>query len=120
MDSWAPSVGSTHAQVIIADSVNEFSGTQGQNNWFYGFYDGPFTSSDFQLMTEFRTDTPTAFGSEVWWVDEGTYWTSLGALGGHPSGQSFSCLGRVPAGHWAVRRWVSEVAGEVTISGTLA
>ncbi|MFM6307857.1 MAG: Calx-beta domain-containing protein, partial [Dolichospermum sp.] len=31
--------------VEIANSQTEFSGTQGQNNWYYGYYDGPFNSS---------------------------------------------------------------------------
>ena len=46
---------------IIADSVAEFSGVQGQNNWYYGFYDGdgtnPFSSNDFELLAQYGGGT---------------------------------------------------------------
>ena len=116
------------AAAIIADSVNEFSGTQGQNNWYYGYYDrthdldGIYNPvSDFQLMTEFQ-NINTYFGSQIWSVNwanwgPGGYWTSLGAVGGHPNGLNQNS-GRLPAVQWSIRRWVSEVAGPITISGT--
>lgn len=119
-------VGSVQA-AIIADSVNEFSGTQGQNNWYYGYYDrtndldGIYNpDSDFQQMTEFQ-NIGTYFGSWIWSVDwanggPGGYWTSLGALGGHPNDTNGN-WGRLPNVHWPIRRWVSEVAGSITISG---
>ena len=31
------STGDSSSGAIIADSVSEFSGTQGQDNWYYGF-----------------------------------------------------------------------------------
>jgi hypothetical protein len=120
-------VGSVQA-AIVADSVNEFSGTQGHNNWYYGYYDrtndpnGIYDpASDFQLMTEFQ-NISTYFGSWIWSVNwanwgPGGYWTSLGALGGHPNGTNQN-WGRLPAVQWPIRRWVSEVAGTITISGT--
>ncbi|MBD2505061.1 beta strand repeat-containing protein [Anabaena azotica] len=94
----------------IANSQTEFSGVQGQNNWYYGYYDGPFTSSDFQQMTQF---------SGGWFVQYENYWTFLSSNGGHPNGVITSG-GRTPVEHWAVRRWVSEVDGEIQIYGTLA
>lgn len=108
-------VGTVNA-AIIADSVSEFSGVQGQNNWYYGYYDGPFTSSDFQLMTQF---IPNFNPPNRWWVQEGTYWTSLFDGGGSPNGLNGN-QGRLPILQWAVRRWVSEVAGTITISDTFA
>ena len=94
----------------IANSVTEFSGVQGHKNWYYGYYDGPFTSSDFQQMTQF---------SGGWFNQYENYWTFLSASGGHPNGV-ITGGGRTPVEQWAVRRWVSEVDGEIQIYGTLA
>ena len=93
----------------IANSELDFSGVQGQNNWYYGYYDGPFNSSDFQQMPQFN-------GS--WWIENGIYWTSLWATGGHPNGQNANG-GRLPVQQWVVRRWVSEIDGVVDLSGSL-
>ncbi|QLE55097.1 Calx-beta domain-containing protein [Nostoc sp. TCL26-01] len=95
----------------IANSQTEFSAIQGQNNWYYGYYNGPFNSSDFQLMTQF-------IDSSTWFVQEGTYWTNLRAISGHPNGKTTGG-GRLPVEQWAVRRWVSEIDGTVDISGDL-
>ncbi|NCS32928.1 MAG: tandem-95 repeat protein [Microcystis aeruginosa G11-01] len=100
---------------LIADSVAEFSGVQGQNNWYYGYYDGPFTSSDFRQMTQFVANN----SSFLWSVQQGTFWTSVGSNWTHPNGVITS-YGRTPVEQWSVRRWVSEAEGEIEISGKLA
>jgi hypothetical protein len=104
---------------VVADSVAEFSGVQGQNNWFYGYYPGPFTPANFTQMTIFGP--PSAPNN--WVVDydppSPQYWTALDALGGHPNGTTTSG-GRDPVEQWAVRRWISGVAGVVNISGNIA
>ncbi len=45
---------------LVADSAAEFSGTQGQNGWNYGYYDGdsasPFTPTDFEEFPLFISD----------------------------------------------------------------
>lgn len=96
---------------IIADSELDFSGVQGQNNWFYGYYAEPFQSSKFTLMEQFSSGT--------WLTNEGIYWTRLYSSGGCPNGLITS-QGRTPVEHWCVRRWKSEITGEVTISGVMA
>ncbi|MFO0847151.1 MAG: putative Ig domain-containing protein [Gemmataceae bacterium] len=109
---------------ILADSVCDFSGTQGSGGWYYGYYDGPSPSSvdvnDLQLMPEFVPDGHSIVG-DIWWHQEGKYWTSLWAVGGHGNGFS---IGTSPPrdrdAQWAVRRWVSEITGEVTVTGHLA
>jgi hypothetical protein len=103
--------------MVIADSVSDFSCTQGQHNWQYGYYDGPFTSSNFKEMTSCLPND-TWYGGEAWWVDPALYWTSIRAAVSFPNGPT-SC-GRQNVEHWAVRRWVSEVTGTVTIRGTVA
>lgn len=106
------------AAAQLANSVTEFSGVQGQNNWNYGFYDrtndvggvyNPLT--DYALMTQFN--------GTAWQVNNGTFWTELNSQGGHPNGTTTSG-GRTPVEHWAIRRYTSEVTGLVNISGTLA
>jgi hypothetical protein len=86
---------------------------QGQDNWRYGFYDGPFGSADFQEMTQCIPEG----ANHAWWVNPQLYWTSIRKEISYPNGPA-SC-GRQPVEHWAVRRWVSEVDGTVTITGVL-
>ncbi len=96
--------------LVYADSVSEFSDKQGQDNWYYGYYLSPFQSSEFKLMADFN-------GSS--WVVGRNYWTGLSSTGGHPNGGSVTSGGRKYLEQWAVRRWKSEVSGEITVSGTL-
>jgi hypothetical protein len=100
----------------IADSQAEFSCTQGRDNWYYGYYDGPFASTAFRLMTRCLADRDYGLGV-AWWVDPARFWTSIRAAVSYPNGPE-SC-GRQPVEQWAVRRWLSEVAGTVTVSGTV-
>ena len=96
---------------VIADSQADFSGTQGLNNWYYGYYDGPFDSSDFTLMPYFT--------SGAWIVNNETFWTRLFQAGGHPNGITTSG-GRTRVEHWAVRRWISPKSGTFRLSGVIA
>jgi hypothetical protein len=102
---------------IIADSVVEFSGTQGQDSWYYGYIE-PSSSMNIQLMTEFVPDGNPITG-DIWYVSEGSYWTSLYATGGSPNSDTGQSGGRIPIDQWAVRRWLSEVDGQITISGNI-
>ena len=99
---------------VLADSIADFSGTQGKNNWYYGYYDGtsatPWTTGDFKLMTNYTSST--------WYVLDGTYWTRLWDSGGHPNGVTTSG-GRKKVNQWAVRRWVSNVTGLIYLYGTV-
>jgi len=113
--------------IVLADSVSDFSDVQGQGNWYYGFYDKTndpnhqYAVTDFQLMTQFLSShSLSAFGTgSAWYVEDGTYFTSLWASGGHPNGLATSG-GRSTVEHFAIRRWVSDFAGPVTISGFLS
>jgi hypothetical protein len=101
--------------VEIANSLNEFSCTQGMHNWYYGYYDGPFVGADFSQMTACIDDP--YYPGKSWWVDQARFWTSIRSLISFPNGP-ISC-GREPVEQWAVRRWSSEVAGVVTVTGTV-
>jgi len=97
---------------ILADSVTEFSATQGQDNWYYGYYEGG-NSGDFRLLPKHAVDQEGI----IWYIDG--YWTGLHYYGGHPNGRITSG-GRQPVEHWVVRRWISELTGLITVKGRVA
>lgn len=110
-------VASLGQTVTVFDSVAEFSGTQGQSNWYFGYYDGdnaePYTTSDFEQFPQFN-------GASWIILREGYnngYWTSMGSLGGHPNGPVANYY--LGTEHWSVRRWVSDVSGTILIEGLL-
>jgi hypothetical protein len=115
---------------VVADSVSGFSGKQGANGWFYGYWDrsGDTDKSydqatDFQLLGHFGSDPinqlsgrPEFTVGKLWNLKDGLYYTSLWAEGGHPNGtMQLGAHARVE--QWAVRRWVSTIDGAVIISG---
>lgn len=97
----------------VADSYEDFQGSQGENGWFYGFYNGsgpnPYTPDDFQLMTDWDPD------NNRWWVDNspGSTLTLVDAVYMHPFIMT-NGEGTVSE-EWAVRRWVSTMDGPVSI-----
>jgi hypothetical protein len=105
---------------LLADSVADFSLTQGERGWSYGYDSGSLDT--FTLMT--RKSVVTNYvppSNDVWdcWANDTVHWTQIFQLGGHPNGTdtttpSTAILQR------AVRRWTSTFAGEVTISGEIA
>lgn len=101
----------------LADSVADFSATQGQGGWFYGYYSGTFSPAGFALMPSYTA------ADQTWSVDrlppDPLYYTVLNPLGGHPNGVITSG-GREPLEQWAVRRWVSGYTGTVQLSGNIA
>ncbi len=115
---------------IVADSVREFSAKQGLNGWTYGYWDesadadGEYDQTrDFRQFRNFGTDpinrlsAHTEFTTgDLWYLEDGRYYTSLWAEGGHPHG-SMDLGTYARAEQWAVRRWVSTVSGRIEIRG---
>lgn len=102
---------------VPTSSVEEFSSLQGSANWYYGYYpdrdeDGVVGQSDWEELPVFE--------NARWHIrlGEGGYWTQLRDTNGHPNGTNGN-QGRLPELHWAVRRWVSPIEGQVTISGSI-
>jgi hypothetical protein len=107
---------------LRAGSQAEFSGVQGRDNWFYGYY-GKTLDYDgvYDPLVDFYTGDPD-------WIFDGNWqlgiegeayvnppWTSLSAAGGHPNGfNSFDLES------WAVRRYASEFDGAAVISWHLS
>lgn len=112
--------GSADAAINVATSTAEFAGTQGQNGWFYGYYNKSsdntpgYTSGEFQQF-------PRYTAAEKWHIQNGVggFYTYMDFDRAHPNAAAASA-GRQPVEHWAVRRWVSDVAGAVDIFGELA
>lgn len=115
---------------VIADSVTEFSGEQGRKGWQYGYWDrsvdpdGKYNQrSDFKRLKHFGSDSRNSLWGrqefttgDLWFLEDGRFYTSLWAKGGHAN--SGRQLGDYAAAEqWAVRRWISDTAGKVTITG---
>lgn len=116
----AATAGAAWAQApVYADSVADYSGAQGEQNWAYGFYDGdtaPFTPGDFEPFPLFDVGA-----GPVWYrqLGDGGYWTAVNAVAAHPNASAASG-NRVSEENWAVRRWTSTVGGLVRIRGQVA
>ena len=114
----------------VADSVRDFSGQQGAGGWYYGYWarstdtdDRYAPAADFELLPHFGRDPVNRLSGHeefttgpLWNLEDGRYYTSLWAEGGHP--HAAMNWGRYEAvEQWAVRRWVSAVEGPVTVRG---
>jgi xylan 1,4-beta-xylosidase len=94
---------------VLADSNADFSATQGQKNWYYGYFPGG-DINDF-------TQLPTYNEQAQRWQHAifGPPWTLVGAYSAmHPNGATSGTE------EWADREWVSTYTGAVVISGKLA
>lgn len=109
---WAAAAGAA----TLADSQLDFSNTQGQGGWFYGFFDqgssGSLASYTAGAFTEFDTFTTRWEASDSQVGANNNDFLSLNAAGGHPTGLGPGGQNRVI---WAVRRYVSPVAGPLRI-----
>lgn len=110
----------TNAQITLADSVGDFSGTQGLNNWFYGYYDAPPDSNTFQQIPDFTINALWLYAytprKDVWWFKDRSRWITITNKEMIPNGNLTSGVS-VPGEKWVVRRWVSTVSGTVALSG---
>lgn len=96
----------------IADSFEDYQGNQGENGWFYGYYNGnveaAYTPADFELMTSWDSS------NNRWWVENtpGGPLTLIDSVFMHPWAYASEAQGN---DHWAVRRWVSNISGPIEI-----
>jgi len=136
--SWTPAINGVGFEgtppgagggTLIANSVADFRDTQGSNNWVYGYWDkGTDSDGTYNAMTEFipfPRGTGNTLNSTNYW--NGTSWkwpppadppwTEITAMGGHPAGGNGVSGAAI---HWVVRRYISQSAGPVRLSGVLA
>jgi len=96
-----------------ADSVAEFSGTQGQNNWSYGYWNRTLDADQLYQPADVTLFAGAAWTGAVWDLNTtGAPWTEIAAAGGHPNGTNSG------EEHWTVRRYVSEFTGRARFVGT--
>lgn len=101
-----------------ADSIAEYSGVQGQDNWYYGFYNqgttggspNGYTAAKF---TEFDTFDGNSWRASVGQVGVGNnIFFNVNQFGGHPNGLDNGQTSLL----WAMRRYQSEFSGLADIS----
>src|SRR5262245_43771241 len=89
---------------VIADSVSDFSGTQGQGNWFYGYWSRKTDGNGTYAADEFVPFPNNYWTGTAWdWSNGDPPYTQLNSQGGQPSGDEGSPIQPV---HWAIRRYV--------------
>ena len=107
--------GYSHA-AVIANSIGEFSATQGSDNWHYGFYNLTADASPGYQTAEFvafDTFSAGAWRASAAQVGAGNNeFLQTNDIGGHPNGLGPDAQ---DANVWAMRRYVSEVAGLIDI-----
>lgn len=105
---------------LLADSVADFSLTQGERGWSYG-YDGGSLDTFAQLNRKSVITNYVPASNDVWdcWGNDTAHWTQIFQLGAHPNGTDTSTPSNAILQR-AVRRWTSTYAGDVTIAGEVA
>ncbi len=126
----------------VADSRAEFSGVQGQDNWFFGYYDlradaedgdGVYSVDEFIPFLNDGSDVVSDDPEFGGWMDSENHWngsrwdlldnsfadtghgpwTELNPGNGHPAANA---QGDSEV-HWTIQRWVSEESGEFLVRG---
>ena len=113
------------AQVVIADSQADWStsGTQGENNWYYGYHNATADANNNYEPGEFISFPRDGGGHSTTDYWDGTQWdwfagnppyTMLGQTAVHPNGSNNTNM------HWPIRRWQSTISGDITVNFTVA
>lgn len=105
---------------LLADSVADFSLTQGERGWSYGYDSGSLDTFTLLNLKSVITSYKPA-SNDVWecWATNTAHWTQIFQIGAHPNGTETSTPSNAVLQR-AVRRWTSTFAGDVTISGEVA
>ena len=94
--------------VAVADTLTGWgSGAQGENNWYYGFWNKSADPDEaYNPTTDFNnTDPNWTFAGWAWVLGPGDPpWDFVGQTDWHPNGPD-------PI-HWAIKRWVATADGD--------
>lgn len=109
-----PSLGQAN---VIAHSVTDFSGVQGQGGWSYGLFNQtqmglPYTASAFVPFDLFDAANNRWHASSGLVGAQNTLFLNLNPSGGHPNGLEPAPQDAIL---WAVRRYTSPVAGVIDL-----
>jgi hypothetical protein len=102
---------SNPAATAIANSIEQFSGVQGENDWFWGYRN--FTKdgggATYNPTTGFIPFAEEAWTGGAWDLNTAASapWTELGRVNTHPNAGSGDT-------HWTIRRWVANQLTTVT------
>jgi hypothetical protein len=104
----------------VANSVLQFSGVQGQDNWYYGYrnYTKDGGGESYHPETGFIAFNPEAQWSGSQWDLDKTArnpWTEMGVENTHPNSDTAANPDGFNTGvHWTIRRWVANQITKVT------
>ncbi len=97
---------------LLANSATDFSGTQGQANWFYGYRNVSATGGgvNYNAVSDFVQFDPSVWTGSQWDLntDAAAPWTELGPQNTHPNGNNSGDV------HWTIRRWMGDSLSGVT------
>ena len=101
---------------LVADSVAEFSGTQGADGWSYGYFNhtalGAYSTGGFNAFAVYDAGLERWQASDAQVGAANNVYLTTSRLGGHPNGVGPDAQ---DAAIWAMRRWVSDVDGPVRL-----
>src|SRR5205085_1383144 len=108
---------------IVADSFADWSvnGMQGAGGWFYGYWIKTNSSSIYSRtqFLPFPSSTGPQSAANFWdgaewhWFDGDPPFDTLGQLLSRPN--LYPAGGTDALEHWVIRRWVSDISGQITI-----
>ncbi|CAN5476655.1 hypothetical protein BH23VER1_BH23VER1_21670 [soil metagenome] len=122
-------INDTPLTFVVADSVAEFSGTQEQDGWSYGYYDftndadSMYAAADLILFPRDEAQGGVASPPNFWkgtawdWFAGNPPWTTVGATSSHPNGSNHPSPNN--AEHWAVKRWEATGLGGPTTASLI-
>lgn len=97
-----------------ANSVTQFSGVQGMNGWYYGYWDRATDANGVYSAADVTLFPGEDFNGTRWAASQAPPpWTDIGNNNCHPNGPN--------SGHeqWVVRRWVCNFSGVANVTGTI-
>lgn len=102
---------------VIANSIDDFSGTQGQNGWYHGYRNVTVDAKgiNYDPSADFLAFDSSMFDGTRWDLDSGgaAPWTELLAEALHPNGDNNA------EEHWVIRRYIpSELAANTPVAIT--
>lgn len=120
--------------ILIADSIADFGGVQGENGWSYGWYSQDDLSLGGTLSADGSAFNPfSSFDANTgWWSTDPFSAASTPSQGASPGTYAVitaelmhahapSPLANLSAENlWVSRRWTSATSGLLTLSGTIA
>ncbi|MBP0019501.1 MAG: hypothetical protein J7647_18360 [Cyanobacteria bacterium SBLK] len=109
-----------------ANSIRDFSGVQGEGNWYYGYYQAPVSANNLDTLA-FKELTFNE-NQKKWFFEKNIYETQIGRRNVKPNSdvdrqgrpKKPSASGQPIEKQWVVRRWQSDGDGPIRICGQVS